>query len=61
MAIRAAVDAAEPGDVLLVAGKGHETYQILGQITSPFDDREVLRRAIAEREVSMQRVTQSEA
>ncbi len=49
MAIRAAVDAAEPGDVLLVAGKGHETYQILGQVKTPFDDREVLRRAIAAR------------
>ena len=60
-AIRAAVDAAEPDDVLLVTGKGHETYQILGQITSPFDDREVLRRAIAERKSRIQHVTRSEA
>ncbi len=47
-AIRKAVKMAHPDDVLLVAGKGHETYQILGNIKIPFDDREVLRSAIAE-------------
>jgi UDP-N-acetylmuramoyl-L-alanyl-D-glutamate--2,6-diaminopimelate ligase len=50
LAIHAAVAAAQPGDVVLVAGKGHETYQILGPIKAPFDDREVLADAIAERE-----------
>jgi UDP-N-acetylmuramoyl-L-alanyl-D-glutamate--2,6-diaminopimelate ligase len=43
---RAVVDAA-PGDVILVAGKGHEPYQILGAMTLPFDDRDEVRRALA--------------
>ena len=60
MAIRAAVEAAEPGDVLLVAGKGHETYQIFGRTKTPFDDREVLRAAVAERAGNARRVAQSE-
>jgi UDP-N-acetylmuramyl-tripeptide synthetase len=40
-AIRAAVSACAAGDALLIAGKGHETYQILGARTIAFDDREV--------------------
>jgi UDP-N-acetylmuramoyl-L-alanyl-D-glutamate--2,6-diaminopimelate ligase len=48
-AIEAAVEASGPGDILLIAGKGHETYQILGDRTIPFDDREVARRAIERR------------
>jgi len=47
-AIRIAFDEARPGDVVLIAGKGHETYQILGGGTIPFDDREVSRRLLAE-------------
>jgi UDP-N-acetylmuramoyl-L-alanyl-D-glutamate--2,6-diaminopimelate ligase len=39
-AIRAAVRAARPGDVLLIAGKGHEDYQIIGKDRHHFDDRE---------------------
>jgi len=61
MAIRAAVAAAEPGDVLLVAGKGHETYQILGPVKTPFDDREMLRQAVAEREAGVRQLARSEA
>lgn len=38
-AIRMALTASRPGDVLLIAGKGHETYQIIGEKTLAFDDR----------------------
>jgi UDP-N-acetylmuramoyl-L-alanyl-D-glutamate--2,6-diaminopimelate ligase len=48
-AIRAAVEACAPGDTLLIAGKGHETYQIVGDRTIPFDDRAVARQALAAR------------
>jgi UDP-N-acetylmuramoyl-L-alanyl-D-glutamate--2,6-diaminopimelate ligase len=47
-AIRAAFAGLEAGDALLVAGKGHETYQIVGDRTLPFDDAEVLRRCARE-------------
>jgi len=40
-AIRLALHAARPGDGLVIAGKGHEPYQILGSETIHFDDREV--------------------
>jgi UDP-N-acetylmuramoyl-L-alanyl-D-glutamate--2,6-diaminopimelate ligase len=45
-AIREAVGGLEPGDALLVAGKGHETGQIVGNETLPFSDHEVARAAI---------------
>jgi UDP-N-acetylmuramoyl-L-alanyl-D-glutamate--2,6-diaminopimelate ligase len=48
-AIRTAVRDLNPGDVLVVAGKGHETGQIVGDRTLPFSDHEVVRKAIAER------------
>lgn len=44
-AIASAFAALQPGDTLLVAGKGHENYQIVGDRTFPFDDAEVLREA----------------
>jgi UDP-N-acetylmuramoyl-L-alanyl-D-glutamate--2,6-diaminopimelate ligase len=42
-AIRKALEAAAPGDVVILAGKGHETYQVLKDRTIEFDDREVAR------------------
>jgi UDP-N-acetylmuramoyl-L-alanyl-D-glutamate--2,6-diaminopimelate ligase len=42
-AIRGAVMMASPGDIILVAGKGHETYQEVKGVRSDFDDREVLK------------------
>jgi UDP-N-acetylmuramoyl-L-alanyl-D-glutamate--2,6-diaminopimelate ligase len=42
-AIHMALHEAQPGDVVIVAGKGHETYQITGAKTVHFDDREVAR------------------
>ncbi|MDH5525931.1 MAG: UDP-N-acetylmuramoyl-L-alanyl-D-glutamate--2,6-diaminopimelate ligase [Nitrospirota bacterium] len=48
-AIRAALSEASEGDLVLIAGKGHETEQIIGNRTLPFDDREVARRVLAER------------
>jgi UDP-N-acetylmuramoyl-L-alanyl-D-glutamate--2,6-diaminopimelate ligase len=41
LAIGAALDAAQPGDVVLIAGKGHETQQIVGSERRAFDDRAV--------------------
>ena len=48
-AIRIALDAARPGDSVLIAGKGHEDYQILGAAKIHFDDREVAREESARR------------
>ncbi|MGB8273822.1 MAG: UDP-N-acetylmuramoyl-L-alanyl-D-glutamate--2,6-diaminopimelate ligase [Alphaproteobacteria bacterium] len=48
-AIRTAVAELGPGDLLVVAGKGHERGQIVGSETLPFDDAEVARSAVSER------------
>lgn len=48
-AIHQAVRLAGPGDLVMVAGKGHETYQIFADRTVHFDDREVIRDAVADR------------
>lgn len=47
-AIRLAIAQAQPGDTVLIAGKGHETVQILANRTIPFDDREQAARALQE-------------
>lgn len=49
LAIERAIAEAKPGDVVLIAGKGHETYQIIGGETKHFDDREEARRALLAR------------
>jgi UDP-N-acetylmuramyl-tripeptide synthetase len=46
-AIELGIRAARPGDTVLIAGKGHETYQIVGQQAVHFDDREEAARVLA--------------
>jgi UDP-N-acetylmuramoyl-L-alanyl-D-glutamate--2,6-diaminopimelate ligase len=48
-AIERAVRDAGPGDLVLIAGKGHEKYQVIGERTLAFDDVEVARAALARR------------
>jgi UDP-N-acetylmuramoyl-L-alanyl-D-glutamate--2,6-diaminopimelate ligase len=48
-AIEQAVRTAKPGDLVIIAGKGHEKYQVIGDRTLPFDDVEVARAALAQR------------
>lgn len=45
-AISLALDVAKPGDCLLIAGKGHESYQEFADTVIPFDDRQVVRELI---------------
>jgi UDP-N-acetylmuramoyl-L-alanyl-D-glutamate--2,6-diaminopimelate ligase len=47
-AIRVGMSELRAGDLLVIAGKGHETYQIVGDKTYPFDDAEVARQIAAE-------------
>jgi UDP-N-acetylmuramoyl-L-alanyl-D-glutamate--2,6-diaminopimelate ligase len=47
-AIELAIRDARPGDVILIAGKGHETTQTIGDTATPFDDRAVAREALAD-------------
>jgi UDP-N-acetylmuramoyl-L-alanyl-D-glutamate--2,6-diaminopimelate ligase len=47
-AICAALSWAGPGDAIVIAGKGHETYQIVGPDVLPFDDRDVARQILSE-------------
>ncbi|HYW62008.1 MAG TPA: UDP-N-acetylmuramoyl-L-alanyl-D-glutamate--2,6-diaminopimelate ligase [Bradyrhizobium sp.] len=48
-AIRTAIAGLQPGDALLIAGKGHETGQIIGNRTLPFSDHEAVAAALASR------------
>lgn len=48
-AIERAITLAEPGDVVVIAGKGHENYQIIGHTKFPMDDRQMAREALARR------------
>jgi UDP-N-acetylmuramoyl-L-alanyl-D-glutamate--2,6-diaminopimelate ligase len=47
-AIFYAVRQAKSGDIVVIAGKGHETYQIIGQTKHPMDDRAIAREALKE-------------
>jgi UDP-N-acetylmuramoyl-L-alanyl-D-glutamate--2,6-diaminopimelate ligase len=49
-AINEALEAARPGDIVIVAGKGHEDYQLIGGRRLDFDDREVIRDWLRERQ-----------
>ncbi len=49
-AIHQAISEARSGDLVLIAGKGHEDYQIIGREVFPFDDKEVAREALALRQ-----------
>ncbi len=46
-AIHRAIESAREGDIVIIAGKGHEDYQIVGRTKRPFDDRIVARRALS--------------
>ncbi|MCM8781841.1 MAG: UDP-N-acetylmuramoyl-L-alanyl-D-glutamate--2,6-diaminopimelate ligase [Candidatus Omnitrophica bacterium] len=48
-AIREAVNIARKGDIILIAGKGHEKYQIIGAKTIPFSDREVAEQILSKK------------
>jgi UDP-N-acetylmuramoyl-L-alanyl-D-glutamate--2,6-diaminopimelate ligase len=48
-AVRHAIDMAQAGDLVLIAGKGHEKYQIVGDRKLPFDDVDVARDALGRR------------
>jgi UDP-N-acetylmuramoyl-L-alanyl-D-glutamate--2,6-diaminopimelate ligase len=49
IAIAAALAEAKPGDTVLLAGKGHETYQVIGTETRPFDERAIVQELLGAR------------
>ena len=46
-AIARAISEARAGDTLVLAGKGHETYQVIGTVKQPFDERDIVARLVA--------------
>lgn len=52
-AISLALDVAKPGDCLLIAGKGHESYQEFADTVVPFDDRQVVRELIGIKRINL--------
>jgi UDP-N-acetylmuramoyl-L-alanyl-D-glutamate--2,6-diaminopimelate ligase len=48
-AVALAIKLAEPGDCVIIAGKGHENYQIIGRTRYPMDDRELAREGLRQR------------
>jgi UDP-N-acetylmuramoyl-L-alanyl-D-glutamate--2,6-diaminopimelate ligase len=48
-AIARAIEMAGPGDAVVIAGKGHETYQVIRDKQLPFDDRQVARDLLGKR------------
>ena len=53
-AIEQAIRSARPGDLVIIAGKGHEKYQVIGDRTLPFDDVEAARAALDQRRTASQ-------
>ena len=51
-AIALALKTAKEGDVLLLCGKGHETYQLIGNNKVPFDEREMVKKLLSNRQKS---------
>jgi len=49
IAIKKAIGQAQEGDIILLAGKGHEAYQVFKDTTIPFDDKEVVRKLLREK------------
>jgi UDP-N-acetylmuramoyl-L-alanyl-D-glutamate--2,6-diaminopimelate ligase len=60
-AIRKILVEARRGDIVLIAGKGHETYQRIGEKSIPFDDREVARKVLRELGYGADRATAPES
>jgi UDP-N-acetylmuramoyl-L-alanyl-D-glutamate--2,6-diaminopimelate ligase len=48
LAIAEAIGSADEGDTVLVAGKGHEDYQLVGEARLPFSDRDTVRQMLGE-------------
>ena len=51
MLFRSAISEARSNDLVLIAGKGHEDYQIIGREVFHFDDKEIAREALAVRSI----------
>jgi len=48
-AIERAISEAERDDIVLIAGKGHEKYQLINNLVIPFDDKEVAKKSLVRR------------